>query len=330
MKKAVIVDHNYLGDENLFKLEKKASINNNINLILEKCVTEEEIIDAAFDADLILCCGNPPITRNVIENLKNCKFIVRYGIGVNSVDLEAANEHRKVVYNMPGFCTEELAMHASALILSLLRNITYYDKKIREGEWPKAKGNTPVRLSNMTIGLYGFGGSAKPLAEIFKAGFKSRVITCDPFVDERVCNDLGVVKVSFDELLKQSDILSINAPLNQETYHIFNKEAFKRMKKTAMIINIARGQLINELDLIEALESGEIKFAGLDVFEKEPIAKDNPLLKMENVVLTPHSAFFGKESMETQHETAANLIVESIVNNNIVNLNVANKDILKR
>lgn len=330
MKKAVIVDHNYLGDENLFKLEKKASIDNNINLILEKCVTEEDIINSAFDADLILCCGNPPITRKVIENLKNCKYIIRYGIGVNSVDLEAATEHGKVVYNMPGFCTEELAMHASALILSLLRNITYYDKKIREGEWPKAKGNTPVRLSNMTIGLYGFGGSAKPLAEIFKAGFKSRVITCDPFVDERVCNDLGVVKVSFDELLKQSDILSINAPLNQETYHIFNKEAFKRMKKTAMIINIARGQLINELDLIEALESGEIKFAGLDVFEKEPIAKDNPLLKMENVVLTPHSAFFGKESMETQHETAANLIVESIVNNNIVNLNVANKDILKR
>lgn len=327
--KAVIVDYDYLGNENLFLQEIKAAMENEIDLKLEKCKTEDEIISVAKDADAILCCGNPPITRRVQESLDKCKYIVRYGIGVNSVDLEAATEYGKVVYNMPGFCTEELAIHASSLILNLIRNVKFYDTRIRSGEWPKAKGITPRRLSGMTLGLYGFGGSAKPLAEIFGKGFKSRVITNDPFISEEVCSEFGVEKVSFDQMLEQSDIISINAPLNESTYHIFNKDAFKKMKKTAMIVNIARGPLINEEDLIEALEEGEIRFAGLDVFEKEPISNDNPLLQMENVILTPHSAFYGEESLQNQHNTAAKLLIESVVNNNWVIENIANREILK-
>lgn len=329
MLKSVIVDYNYLGDENLFSVEVEAASNNNIELVLEKCKTEEDIISVAKDADIIHCCGNPPITRRVLEELSRCKYIIRYGIGVNSVDLEAATELNKIVYNMPGFCTEELAIHASALILSLIRNINYYDSRIRSGEWPKAKGITPRRLSNMTLGLYGFGGSAKPTAEIFKGGFKSRVITNDPYVDESICDEYSVEKVSFDELLEQSDIISINAPLNDHTYHVFNLDAFRKMKNTAMIINISRGPLIDEKDLVTALKAGEIRYAGLDVFEKEPIDPDSPLLKMENVVLTPHSAFFGEESLKNQHETAARLMLESLINKNTVIENVANKDVLR-
>ncbi|WP_409228180.1 C-terminal binding protein [Gudongella sp. SC589] len=327
--KAVIVDYKYLGDENLFLPEIQAARENDIELWLEDCKTEEEIINVAKDADAIHCCGNPPITRRVIENLDKCRFIIRYGIGVNSVDLEAATEHGKVVYNMPGFCTEELAIHSTALILSLLRNVNFYDTRIRAGEWPKAKGPTPRRLSGMILGLYGFGGSAKPMAEIFGKGFNSKVITNDPFVSDEVCREYGVEKVSFDQMLEQSDIISINAPLNESTYHIFNKDAFKKMKNNAMIVNIARGPLINEEDLIEALKAGEIKFAGLDVFEKEPISNDNPLLQMENVVLTPHSAFYGEESLQNQHNTAARLLVESVVNSNWVIENIANRQIIK-
>jgi len=329
MAKAVIVDYNYLGDENLFSFEIEAAKENNIELVLERCKTEEDIISVAKDAEIIHCCGNPPITRNVLNKLNKCKYIIRYGIGVNSVDLAAATELNKIVYNMPGFCTEELAIHASALVLNLIRNINYYDSRIRSGEWPKTKGITPVRLSNMTLGLYGFGGSAKPMAEIFNGGFKSRVITNDPYVDMSVCDKYGVEKVSFDELLEQSDIISINAPLNQDTYHTFNMETFRKMKNTAMIINIARGPLIDEEDLIEALRTGEIRYAGLDVFEKEPIDLNSPLLKMENVVLTPHSAFFGEESLKNQHETAARLMLESLINKNTVIENVANKDVLR-
>jgi D-3-phosphoglycerate dehydrogenase len=328
--KAVVVDYTYLGDESLFQPEMLAAKENDIELILGNCKTEDEIIELAHDADVIHCCGNPPITRRVISTLSKCKYIIRYGIGVNSVDLEAATEYGKVVYNMPGFCTEELALHASALILSLLRNVNYYDSRIRKGEWPKAKGVTPKRLSGMTLGLYGFGGSAKPLAEIFGKGFKSRVVTNDPYVSEEICYEYGVERVSFDEMLSLSDVVSVNAPLNNETYHIFNKEAFKKMKKTAMIINIARGPLIDEKALIEALETGEIRFAGLDVFEQEPISKVNPLLKMDNVVLTPHSAFYGEESLENQHSTAAMLMVQALTENMIIERNVANGDVLRK
>lgn len=327
--KVVIIDYSYLGGLELFKAEDEAFRENNLEVIYAECKTEDDIINVAGDADAICCCGNPPVTRKVISNLKNCKIIVRYGIGVNSVDLKAATEFNKIVYFMPGFCAEELVMHASALILNLLRNVSYYDSRIRCGEWPKAKGIVPKRLSNLTVGLYGFGASARPMVQVFKNGFNSTVIASDPYVKDNMFEKYGIKKVSFDELLAQSDIISIHAPLNNQTRHIFNKDAFKKMKSNSMIINIARGPLINEKDLIDALASGEIKYAGLDVYEKEPVSPDNPLLKMDNVVLTPHSAFYGEESLHNQHLTSARLVTEMLVNKNIITENVANTDILK-
>lgn len=328
MKKVVILDYSYLGGIELFQLERDEFKKNEINLIFANCKTEDDIIDVALDADIILCCGNPPITRRVISSLHNCKAVVRYGIGVNSIDLEAATEFNKLVYNMPGFCDEELVIHASALILNLLRNVSFYDSNIRRGSWPKARGYIPRRLSNMIIGLYGFGSSARPMAKVFSEGFNSKVIACDPFVSDDVYGDYGVERVCFDELLIQSDIISIHAPLNESTYHRFNMDAFKKMKSTAMIINISRGPLINEVELIEALNLGLIGYAGLDVFEKEPINQENPLLKMDNVVLTPHSAFYGQESLQNQHITAIKLVVETLINNEIIKANVANKSVL--
>lgn len=329
MSKVVMVDTFYLGSEEPFTTEKEYLKNNSIELIFANCKTEDEIIEAAIDADIILCCGNPPITRKVLSSLPKLKAAIRYGIGVNSVDLEAATEFNKIIYFMPGFCSEELVLHASALILSLLRNINFYDSNIRKGNWPKRKGNIPKRLSNMVVGLYGFGASARPMANVFKNGFNSKVIACDPFVSDSYYEGHGVEKVSFDELLSKSDIISIHAPLNDETRHIFNKEAFRKMKNSAMIINIARGPLINEQDLIEALQNGQIKFAGLDVFEKEPIDKDNPLLKMDNVVLTPHSAFYGEEALQNQHSIVVKLVLSTLIGNEIVKENVANRDVIK-
>jgi len=330
MRKVVIVDYVYLGGLELFKAEKEHLEEHGIDLVFADCKTEEQIINAASDADIILCCGNPPITRKVISSLEKCIAVIRYGIGVNSVDLEAATEYNKIVYFMPGFCIEELVLHATALILNLLRNVNYFDSSIRAGNWPKAKGYMPRRLSNLVLGLYGFGGSARPMATLFKEGFKSKVIACDPYVSDQVYEDYGVEKVSFNELLNKSDIISIHVPLNKETHHIFNKEAFSKMKNTSMIVNIARGPIINEEDLIEALKQGQIKYAGLDVFEKEPIDKNNELLKMNNVVLTPHSAFYGEESLQNQHLTAARLVISTLVDKKIVIENVANKDVLNK
>jgi D-3-phosphoglycerate dehydrogenase len=326
--KAVIIDYAYLGEKHLFNKEIDICSQYNIDLELENCSTVEEIVNATKDADLVLCCGNPPITENIIARVPKVKAFIRYGIGVDSVDMEAATRHNKQVYNMPGFCSEELAMHASALILNILRNIRFYDLSVRNGDWTKAKGPKPRRLSNMTLGLFGFGGSAKELARIFKDGFKSKVIAYDPYLDQETYDKYGVERVSMENLLKISDIVSIHAPLNNKTKHFFNSDIFSKMKEDSILINVARGQIVNQKDLVDALEKGVIGYAGLDVFEKEPIEDRDKLLELENVLLTPHSAFYGKESLLEQHETAAVLIESTLIKNKVVEKNLVNKDVL--
>lgn len=331
MFKGAVVDMNY-GSVSIDKLTyiKNEYEKKGIELDLFHCVTEDEIIDACKDADAILGTGNPPITRKVLSTLSKLKVVQRFGIGVNSIDLDAATEYGKLIMFMPGFCIDELATHATSLILSLLRNTAYYDRKIRDGLWPKATYYVPKSVDKLTLGLYGFGGSAKPLYEIFKKGFKSRVITCDPYVQDSIKSQFDVEFVDFDELLKQSDIISIHAPLTIETRHIFNEDAFKKMKYDSMIINIARGEIIKEDDLIVALKTGEIRFAGLDVFEKEPLGKDNPLLEMDNVVLTCHSAFYGEKAQNNQLKLSIELVDEVLNNKKVKRSYVANKAVMDK
>lgn len=325
---AVIVDSNY-GSVSLDKQKyiQEQYKQKGISLRIEHYTTPEEIIAGCQEADAILGTGNPPITRKVLESLPNLKVVQRFGIGVNSVDLEAATETGTLVLFMPGFCVEELAIHAAALILNLLRNVNYYDRGIRKGEWRKAKGVVPRNPRDLTLGLFGFGGSAKPLYNIFKGGFGTKVITCDPYVDESIKENWDVEIVSFEELLEKSDIISLHAPLVPETKHIFNYDAFKKMKKDSMIVNISRGELINQDDLIKALNEGEIQFAGLDVFAQEPLSVDSPLIDSENVVLTPHSAFYGVQAQNNQLQLAIELVDSVLNHKGVVGKYIANRDV---
>lgn len=328
--KAIVVDRDYgsVTPEDLEGLQKRFA-EADIDLEIAHFNSEDEIIAGCQDAEAILGTGNPPMTEKVLTALPNLKIIQRFGIGVNSIDLPAATKTDTVALYMPGFCVEELAAHAASLILGLTRNTAYYDREIRKGNWPKAKYYAPKSISEITIGLYGFGGSAKPLYEIFRKGFQSRVIACDPFVPESIKEQFDVEFVNFNTLLTESDVISIHAPLNEETKHIFNKEAFKKMKNDAMIINIARGPLIDEEALIQALKEGEIRFAGLDVFEKEPLNVNSPLRKMDNVLLTCHSAFYGEGSKKTQLNWAFELVSQALNEKKIQKRFVANQDISK-
>ncbi|WP_312045642.1 C-terminal binding protein [Anaerotignum sp.] len=331
MYQAVMVDR-YYGSVSLENQEyiKEAYKQNGINLRLEHYITPEEIIAGCPDADVILGTGNPPITRSVLENLPKLKAVQRFGIGVNSIDLEAAKKAGVLVLNMPGFCVEELALHATALILNAIRNVGYYDRGIRNGEWRKAQGHVPRNPKDLTLGLYGFGGSAKPLYNIFHKGFGTKVITCDPYVSDSVKETFDIDIVSFDELLAQSDIISIHAPLTAETKKIFNKDAFAKMKSDGMIVNISRGELIDQTDLIQALKDEEIRFAGLDVFEQEPLPKDSPLVNMEQVVLTCHSAFYGDHAQQNQIQLSIDL-VNSVLNQSCVKqVYIANKGVVSK
>lgn len=184
----------------------------------------------------------------------------------------------------------------------------------------------PRNPKDLTLGLFGFGGSAKGLYNIFHNGFGSKIIICDPYIDKNIKGNLDVEVVPFEELLKKSDIISIHAPLTAKTKHIFNYNAFQQMKKDSMIVNISRGELINQDDLIKALNEGEIQFAGLDVFAQEPLL-DNPLIDNENVILTCHSAFYGEQAQKNQIQLSIDL-VDSVLNHQSVSAKyIANKGI---
>lgn len=297
---------------------------------LEIChfTTEDEILAGCKNADALLCTGNPPITRKVLGGLPQLRFVQRFGIGVNSVDLDAATEFGIVVFHLPGFCVEELADLSLAMIMGLIRNTGYYDREIRHGRWPKCQYLLPGNIRHMTLGIYGFGGAGQCLCDIVHKGFGTRVLACDPFAKEEIVKEHGCRLVDFDTLLRESDIISIHAPLTDETYHTFDQSAFQKMKPNAMIINTARGPLICEEDLVWALENQEIRYAGLDTFEHEPISADSKLLQMDNVLLSPHSGSYGETSKQEQIKMVSKLIPQVFEESCISVKHVANKQVL--
>ena len=214
-------------------------------------LTEEEIIAGCQGAQVLLATGNPPITRKVMEALPEVKFVQRFGAGVNSIDLAAAAELGVIVLNLPGFCAKELADVATAMIMGLIRNTAYYDREVRKGNWPKCQYLLPPDVRELTLGLYGFGLAGRHLHDIFHNGFGTKVISCDPYIGDAVKAQYPDVEfVSFEELITRSDIVSIHVVLTPETTHVFNREVFKKMKNSAMIINTSRGPVIDNDDLV--------------------------------------------------------------------------------
>ncbi|MBR0092823.1 MAG: C-terminal binding protein [Lachnospiraceae bacterium] len=330
--KAIVVDKDY-GSVTAEELRTVAAAYEAAGVAFESrhFETEEELIANCGDADVILGTGNPPITRRVVEALPNLKYVQRFGVGVNSIDLDACTEHGVIVFNIPGFCAKELADLSAAMILSLIRNTNYYDRKIREGGWPKCQYFLPGDVRTMTLGLFGFGAAGKHLYEIFHGGFGTKVIACDPYIPEAAKAEYPAVTfVDFDTMIKESDIVSIHVGLTPETKHVFNRAVFEKMKNTAMIINTARGPIINQKDLVWALENGQIRYAGLDTVEEEPIAGDDPLLKLDNVILNPHSGSYGEGAKKTQIEMASILVPEAVAKKKVRVRYVANKAVTEK
>ncbi len=330
--KAVVVDKEY-GSVTQEELEevREAYSRSGISLEEENFLTEEEIIAGCQGAIAILGTGNPPITRKVMEALPELRFVQRFGVGVNSIDLDAAAQLGKVILNIPGFCARELADLATAMIMGLIRNTNYYDREIRKGNWPKCQYLLPPDVRDLTLGLYGFGAAGQQLGQIFHGGFGTKVIACDPYLPEMVKENFPYVEfISFDEMIEKSDIVSIHVGLTPQTRHIFNRDVFKRMKNTAMIINTARGPIIDQEALIWALEQGELRYAGLDTVEKEPIDPVDPLLSMDNVILSPHSGSYGVGAKRTQIRIVCQLIPQAVAAGEIPARNVANRAVMEK
>jgi D-3-phosphoglycerate dehydrogenase / 2-oxoglutarate reductase len=250
--------------------------------------TPAEVLDAVKDATVGLC-GSEPYTREVFAGAPKLKGVLRYGVGVDTIDLDAATEFGVVIGFYPDFCIPEVANHALLLVLACSRKLVQMDRTIREKGWDATR---PLRspmgcIHGETLGLLAFGNISQAMGERGKA-LDMEVIAYDPFVAPEVFERAGVESVNLEELAQRSDYVSCHIPLNDKTHGMVDASFFAQMKPTAYFVNTSRGPVVNEADLIHALQTGQIAGAGLDVFEQEPIQPDNPLLSMKNVILTPH------------------------------------------
>jgi len=240
----------------------------------------------------VLIVSSAPITRELLRGLPQLKGLVRLGIGVDSVDLEAATDLGIVVANVPEFCQDEVAEHALGLLLAVARKIALADRMTRQGKWVEGvqESMLPIRrLSGQTLGLVGFGRIARKLAGMARA-LGLQVIASDPYVPPEIAHAAGIRLLPLADLLQEADIISLHVPLTAETHHLINSDAFALMKRRAILINTARGLVVDEVALEEALAEGRLAGAGLDVLEHEPPKIPHPLLDFDNVVVTCHYA----------------------------------------
>jgi D-3-phosphoglycerate dehydrogenase len=281
-------------------------------LIAAQCKTEDEVIDVAHAAVAVVAHYSTTSAR-VIAELADCRVIARYGTGVDIVDVGAATRHDILVTNVPNdWCENEVAHHAMAL-LAVARKVTVYDRATRGGTWQWQSGAPIHRLRGSVLGLLSFGAIARAIAAR-AAGFGMRITAHDPYLSAEEITAAGVEGVGFDELFRDSDCIVIQAPLTPQTHHLIDEAQLRRMKPNAILINTARGPIVDDHPLHRALSEGWIAGAGLDDIEEEPAKvrgwrADNPLFSLDNVVITPHAAYYSEEAIRTVRRFAAEEVV---------------------
>ena len=275
-------------------------------LLLADGPTPQAIMQVARDADAMLVTY-AKVTGEMIGQMKRCRIIARFGIGVDNVDIAAATNAGIVVTRVPDYCIDEVSDHTMALLLALARKIPFASSRAHAGRWEMPAVVPIHRLRGSVLGLVGFGRIPQLVAPKAKA-FGLRVISYDPFVLEETMKRVGVEKVDFSELVKVSDHISIHTPLVPETNQLFNAAVFSRMKPTAHLINTARGPIVDEEALAQALDQGHLAGAALDVLSQEP-PSTSPLFGRDNVILTPHMSFYSAESLIDLQSKAAEEVV---------------------
>ena len=315
-KKVVLTDHIYEDTA----IETEIIEGADFELVSIDASSAEDVIDGGADATVLLTT-NAPITEQVFRELPNLEAVVRMGAGYDNVDVDAATEHGVIVVNVPQYGDEEVASHALALILACDRRIVQYDRHVREGHWDWKYRNEQTRLHGKTLGIVGFGRIGRQLAGM-TAGLGIDVIAADPYVSAAEIESHSATKVSFEELVTQSDLISIHTVLNDETYHLFDAETFSMMKESAVLVNVARGGIVDQPALLEALDANEFAVAGLDVTDPEPPSADDPIRTHEDVIVTPHIAWYSEKALEDLRRTPAEeavRILEETTPENVVN-----------
>ncbi|RWR34514.1 C-terminal binding protein [Sinirhodobacter populi] len=269
-----------------------------------QCRNEDEALAAVTGAQAVLN-NFAPMTRKVMAAMAPGAVIVRYGVGVDNVDLAAARDLGVRVCNVPDYGVEEVADHAAAMTLALARKLGRYDAGIRAGEWKIDRMVEGLRsLRDTTVGLIGLGRIARAYAARM-AAFGCRITGFDPFVTEDQARAIGITPLPREEVIATADVLSLHVPLTPETRHLIDADAIARMPAGAILINCSRGGLVDEAALAAALASGQLSGAGLDVFEKEPLPAGSPLRTAPNILMSPHAAFFSDASVDALQRLAS-------------------------
>ena len=276
-------------------------------LIMADEATVEGILKVARQADALMVTYGQ-ITADVIAGLEKCKVIGRMGLGVDNIDIDAATKAGIAIVYVPDYCVDEVSDHAMAMLLNLARKVSFSNQLVQAGRWEMPAVTPLSRLRGRTLGLAGLGRIPRAVAPKAQA-FGLKVIAFDPYIDKDVAAKLDVKLVDFETLLKSSNYVSIHVPLVPETENLFGADAFAQMKPDALLINTARGPLLDTNALAKALDAGEIGGAAIDVMPVEPPPADSPLLGRDNVILTPHTAFYSVEALdELQTKTARGVV----------------------
>ncbi|MDY6790986.1 MAG: phosphoglycerate dehydrogenase [Thermodesulfobacteriota bacterium] len=288
-------------------------------------IDDVKFVEALKDVDAVLCGNDLLVNDAMLDMAPRLKAIAKMGVGLDTVDIEAASNHNAIVFNTPGANNQAVADHTFALILSLARKIVFCDQSLRDKHWEHTK-IMGMEIWQKTIGLIGLGAIGRCVALRAK-GFKMKIVAYDPFWPEEFAEEHGIEKLEIYDLLKVSDIVSLHLPLTEESRGMINKKTLQSMKPTALLINAARGEIVKEQDLYHALKDNVIAGAGLDVFENEP-PTNSPLLTLDNVVMTPHIAAFTRDALNNMCSGIADQLIEYAKGNkpaHLVNPEVFNR-----
>lgn len=281
--------------------------NAGLEVVYEEYPDQEKLKELVKDVSAIIVRSKPKVTKEIIDAAPSLKVIARAGVGLDNIDVEYAKSKGIEIVNAPAASSRSVAELAIALIFNVARKVAFADRKMREGVWAK-KQCMGFELEGKTLGVVGFGRIGYNVAKIAKA-IGMNILLYDVYKNEERAREVDGKFVELEELLKNSDVVTIHVPLLESTYHLINEEKLKLMKPTAILINTSRGPIVDTNALVKALQEGWIAGAGLDVFEEEPLPKDHPLTKLDNVVLTPH---IGASTVEAQ-ERAGIEVAEKVV-----------------
>lgn len=301
----VITDHGYPDPS----LEQAICARHGIELLIGNARSEADVLALAMEAEAVVT-RYAPVSARVVEGLRRCRVIGRYGTGLDNVDVEAATRRGIRVVNVRGYATREVAQHTLALALALIRRLPVYAESVRAGRWDWEVGRPIWAAEAMVYGVVGCGEIGRAVAGM-AAGLGFRVVAYDPWLPEAL-RPVGVEFTSLESLLAAADVVSLHVPLTRETTHLIGRRELARMRPTAVLVNTSRGRVVDEAALVEALRSGRISGAGLDVLEQEPPAPNHPLLELPNVIVTPHVAWYSEESMRRLRVELMERVVQAL------------------